>query len=376
LTPRERAEGLLAVGAEALARPDWPSRAATFHPLTWSVAAPAAAHAASPTRSQSTLFRQGGYVFLEARTADRGARQLVFDVGNLGYLPNAAHEHADALSILVRVNETLVIADPGTGTYTASPTIRNGFRSTASHNTITIDDLDQADTFGTFKWLNMTRTEVIDWEPGAELDYVRAAHAGYERLRMPVRHTRAVLFVRPEYWIVVDRIDGRGEHRVRSRFHFPPDVTAHQRDATTFDARAENGDGVRLTLLGIPGQPASRTTVERSPWSAGYNRWETSSRLSTEVFGGPDLTFLTLITPLVGGHSRCEIARVESPTSAVRTTVGDDERVLCRMRSPSADGEDVLMIRRRPGTSDGAGEIVFVRRTNAGAVERSLGPIG
>ena len=35
-------------------------------------------------------------------------------------------------------------------------------------------------------------------------------------------HRRIVLFVKPDYWVIFDEMDGPGEHRVESLFHFAP----------------------------------------------------------------------------------------------------------------------------------------------------------
>ena len=366
LRPRERIDAVLEVGARLFARPDWhPTVAPTLHPFAWSMTAVSAdERVASDVDARSVLLREGGYCFLEAATPAGGRHQLVLDVGKLGYLPNGAHEHADALSIVVRVNDTLVLGDPGTGTYTASPTIRNGFRGTASHNTIAIDGLDQADVLDTFKWVNMSATEVRAWESDDAFDYVEARHDGYRRLRQPVTHRRAVLFVRPDYWIVVDRIEGRGVHRVSRRFHVPPDVRLAALGPEIYEARSdESGDGVRLTFVEPPRQPPLMTAIETCPWSPGYGRWQTSTRVTSEVRGPTGLAFLTLITPVAARQSLCDVTLVPMGSEA-----GSNETVLCRVRPRSAEGEDVLIIRRV------ADEEVFVLVRGSGErrVERRL----
>ena len=62
------------------------------------------------------VFPEGGYCFSESSDPS-GYAQLIFDVGPLGLWPNAAHGHADALSILIRLNGKLLLTDPGTGAY-------------------------------------------------------------------------------------------------------------------------------------------------------------------------------------------------------------------------------------------------------------------
>ena len=66
------------------------------------------------------------------------------DHGPHGYLSIAAHAHADALAIEVRVGGVDVLADPGTYCYGADPAWRAYFRSTLAHNTLEVGGVDQS----------------------------------------------------------------------------------------------------------------------------------------------------------------------------------------------------------------------------------------
>ena len=69
-----------------------------------------------------------------------GERFLVFDCGPLG---DGGHGHYDALSIEMASGRPLVV-DPGRFTYCDDPPHwRRWFKSTAAHNTVTVDGLDQ-----------------------------------------------------------------------------------------------------------------------------------------------------------------------------------------------------------------------------------------
>ena len=59
-----------------------------------------------------TIFDQRRLLRLQA---DSTALRVdtIFDVGPLGLWPNAAHGHADALSLIIRVNDELLLGDPG-----------------------------------------------------------------------------------------------------------------------------------------------------------------------------------------------------------------------------------------------------------------------
>lgn len=365
---RDRAESLMAIAAHVFERGDWlpdnPTARGMANLILSAGDEPTVPNPRSTTTRTSRLLRDGGYGFLEAVTADGRARQLVFDVGHLGHMPNAAHEHADALSIVVRVDRTLVLGDPGTGTYTKSAAIRNAFRGTAAHNTVTVDDLDQADVLDTFKWINLTGTQLLAWSTSADLDFVAASQDGYSRLRKPVGHVREIVFARPDYWIVVDQLTGQGTHRFTRRFHFPPEVRVTERDATTFDAVSdESGDGLRFTCFDGRASDHDGTRIEPGPWSEGYGRWGTSTRLVTETGPATSATLLALITPLRGGQA--EVA-VDVPDPAAQR---DPQRVeLCRITPPSkSTGRMDLLLKDSPNT------FTFVRRDEHGERVQTLG---
>jgi hypothetical protein len=52
------------------------------------------------------------------------------------------------------------------------------------------------------------------------MDYIDGEHDGYTRLRQGVIHRRRLLFVRPNYWIVIDEFNGRGDHTFDFLYHF------------------------------------------------------------------------------------------------------------------------------------------------------------
>ena len=66
------------------------------------------------------------------------------DAGPHGYLSIAAHGHADALSVEARYGGVEILADPGTYCYHGETAWRSYFRGTLGHNTLTVDEADQA----------------------------------------------------------------------------------------------------------------------------------------------------------------------------------------------------------------------------------------
>jgi uncharacterized heparinase superfamily protein len=175
------------------------------------------------------------------------------DHGPHGYLSIAAHAHADALAIEVRVGGVDVFADPGTYCYGVDPGWRAYFRSTLGHNTLEVAGVDQSLAAGPHLWARHARAELegasgLDGGPVAEW---RAVHHGYRRLRPSVVHRRSVrLDRRARQLVVEDRLEG-GAHECRLAFHLGPDIACTlERDRAILRWRDAHGE--RRATVALP----------------------------------------------------------------------------------------------------------------------------
>jgi len=169
----------------------------------------------SPLSDLSRGFPDGGYYIM--RTGwDTDARYLLFKCG-----PHADHGHADALHIELYCNGKSCLRDSGTYTYNGPWEWRTFFRSTKAHNTVVVDGESQSIPHRVFRWLKVAKPRAIRWITARGFDYADAEHDGYSRYKEPVIHRRRVFFVKPEYWVIVDRLMGRGRHSVELLFHTP-----------------------------------------------------------------------------------------------------------------------------------------------------------
>ncbi len=166
----------------------------------------------------SKVFSDGGYYLLQGRGEGLSSR-CFFDCGELGLGKTAAHGHADCLSVTVTVNGKDVLIDPGTFTYHSKPEWREYFRSTKAHNTISIDGVSQSVTLGPFVWGARAAPKIQDVAMETVFDFVMGSHDGYQRLSDPVKHTRAVVLLKPNFLIVADLLKAKGRHRYQQNFH-------------------------------------------------------------------------------------------------------------------------------------------------------------
>ncbi len=172
--------------------------------------------------SQSLAFAEGGYYVMRDGWTTT-ANYLLFDCGPHGQ-DNCGHAHADALAFEVAANGRPLLVDPGTYTYTASRELRNWFRSSLAHNTLTVDGESSSVPDGPFSWKSIARAEASGWVSRDRFDYVEGKHDGYLRLATPVTHARSILFLKNDYWIVLDRVASNAEHVYALWFHLNSDL--------------------------------------------------------------------------------------------------------------------------------------------------------
>ncbi len=212
-----------------------------------------------PPGSLCAVFPDSGYVVARSGWDDR-ADFTCFDCGPLGQgefepgLPRSAHGHADALALEVSVAGRPVLVDPGIHSYNVDPELLRYFRTTESHNTLTVDRRPQSEFAGRLRWGRAARAWLDRFAAGEGCAYAEGSHDGYAQGPRPVRHRRAVLYEPGVGWVVRDRLEGEGEHEIEAHFSFAEDVAV---ELAGPDLVARAGDAsLRIRLIGpAPAEP-------------------------------------------------------------------------------------------------------------------------
>jgi hypothetical protein len=171
----------------------------------------------------SRAFPEGGYVVMR-NGWQASSLYLVLDCGPFGYRLSPGHGHADALSIELCAGECPHVIDPGVYSFHLGECWRNAFRSTRAHNTVVVDGQDQSILLDSWHVWRPAQVTLHDWITGSDCDFADASHDGYRRLPGQVVHRRQVFFAKPEYWILLDLLDGQGRHQFDLYFHLTPDA--------------------------------------------------------------------------------------------------------------------------------------------------------
>jgi hypothetical protein len=266
----------------------------------------------TPPGRLNVSFPKGGYFFQRSGWGTAGSsysdeRFLVFDCGPLG---DGGHGHYDLMSVEAYAYGRPLIVDPGRYTYTEEgENLRRWFKGTAAHNTVCVDGLDQTayrrgrpgKRIATAGFLG--RRSV----PGLDLLEGRAESPCYDAV-----HTRRVLFVGGEYWIIDDQLSAEREHRYDQRWHLAPEAWRATELLTISGNPVVRAPGVALVF-------AARVSVDLEPgWvSPRYgSRWP-APVVSASV-RGTDARFITLVAPLRNDRHtpRAHLRRCDGSTGA------------------------------------------------------------
>jgi len=235
---------LLSTAAVLFNRPDWKQKVGQLDETTFWLLGKTAAEKFAALDGQDNrrcaAFEHGGYYIL--RSNGPADMQVIFDCGPLGLSPLCAHGHADCLSIVLEAYGEPFLIDPGTYTYIAKDPFRNYFRSTAAHNTLSVDDLDQSEMAGPFLWSSQARAQLQQWTDTEGYARLSAWHDGYQRLADPVTHHRSIeLDKRSETLTITDTVEAEQVHTLALNYHFAPQCQVQQDGPNRWIIRCQAG---------------------------------------------------------------------------------------------------------------------------------------
>jgi hypothetical protein len=257
---------------------------------------------------RSRAFPDGGYYVMRDQWSPT-ANYLLFDAGPHG-TANCGHAHADALSFELAANGHTMLVDPGTYTYTGSKELRDWFRSSAAHNSLTIDNQSSSVPEGPFSWQRMGSSQCHVWIAQGRFDYLEASNNGYKDLPDPVEHIRKLLFLKGDYWIMLDQVRSAAEHQIQLWFHFDTGVASLSSKNDVYVV-SENAHTTRLQLCVCPA--GGEWTRERGWVSSCYGEKEEAPLFGYTLTAGGATELVTLILPHApGGQLRPVVREIDA----------------------------------------------------------------
>lgn len=196
------------------------------------------------------------------------AQWALFDTGPYG----TGHQHRDKLHLSIAAFGKDILVDGGRYThkdyFSFDPSIWRGyFRSSFSHNVIVVDGKGQnAGPDRTEKPL----IENEDFLHHPNYDYAQGTFSdGYQDVNGKAIHTRSVLYVRDQYWVVVDHFETDQPRNLEILWHFAPDFTVNLEDKEAVSS-SENEVNLRVVPLGEIEWKAEIVKGQKEPHIQGW----------------------------------------------------------------------------------------------------------
>ena len=199
---------------------------------------------------------------------DPEALWLHMEAGPFG----AGHQHEDKLTFAIHAYGTRLLTEGGTYAYDSSQW-RRYVLSARAHNIVRVDGLDQC------RWkdnrFNLTEKPLDNrWITNEQYDFAEGIYnEGFgKELQLKVSHSRAILFIKPNYWLLFDVMSPEDdlEHEYTSWFHFNTDQTLKLDAFNGYISADENTANLLIAPLNPNGLDAQNLCGQEQPEVQGW----------------------------------------------------------------------------------------------------------
>ena len=235
------------------------------------------------------------------------------------------HCQPDNCTVSLYCNGRKFLPDAGVYTYGGSASdnaLRDSFRATSQHNTLTLDGVTIADSrmLGTFK--NSAQTSVYDM--------VHTSNQSYGALR----HERAVFRIKDGFFVVVDFALGSAQGSVELNWHFCPGDIVFSNGGDSYSCRTDFADGNNMMFETFCFSGTSLTSTFTAKTGTSYTSSKIGERkqrpccaVAVQKTTDP-IRFITVIHPFADASDLPEISAVFNSASRMTVTVDGKQYVL------------------------------------------------
>jgi hypothetical protein len=295
-----------------------------------------------PPEETSHAFPWAGYYVMRSRW-EKDANYLVLRAGPLGL----RHAHQDKLNVVLWAFGKQILFNSGGADYETSKW-RDYSISSFSKNTVLVDGKPQMRDFKNLDSVISKAPIDARWESTPDHDFATGIYnEGYGSLTTRLAtHTRRVLFVKPDLFIVADTLvpNDANEHTYQARWNLL--TTNVQQDSatqavTTIDKNQPNLAIVPLLTTGLDVRSASaQSQPELLGWYIQAGRspeYYPATTVLHTLHGSGVQNFLTLLVPIQAGKS-FPIQSVKPAAGDSATVTFNDGRILSIVTDPDPKG--------------------------------------
>jgi len=349
-----------------------------------------------PPEKTSYYFPYAGYGIMRGDWTPQ-AQYLLFDMGFYG----TNHQHEDKLNIILYAYGRELLHDPGIYRYSRD-NFERYFRSSRGHNLVLLDGKGQRrDMFfnkeDPYKGLDFPDRDSRWQERSTHILAESACRSGFAEKIHPLwysgprpqerasliaaEHVRKILWVKGEYWVVLDYLAGEGSHKVEQVFHFSPVLKSLSTDGVGSGrvdlvgsrvAVSRNRGAANLAVIQVGGDDlkARREKGKKDPhagWTSLYGEnpaWDVTFQAERSL----PTTLVTVLYPMKPGREAYpEVKLIRKDNQAAVFDLVFKDRTDRIVLATGRDGAKVEF----PGGSF-KGEALLLRRTGKGNFEPEL----
>jgi hypothetical protein len=308
-----------------------------FNRDDWKFAASNAMEGIAPQNGPSFVFPWAGQL-ISRNNFTKNAHWSFFDIGPWG----SGHQHNDKLHISISAYGRDLLVDAGRFAYRGevAKKFRDYARGTQGHNTVLIDGNGQKPDVKVVKEpLSKKHYKVTP-----EFDYAWNSFDKYYDLNR-VKHSRAVLYVRDNFWIVVDKVKTSRPRKIETLWHWHPDCNVEKQNGSVVNSVNEKGN-LRIIPLGKTKWNIDLIKGQEKPeiqgwYSEEYNQYEPglATIYSTKI--DSDETFVWLLMPYEKEPSPGKVNMISQKEDEVHLEITDSKKGTWNLTIPVNDSNKV-----------------------------------
>jgi len=292
-----------------------------------------------PENGPTFIFPWAGHL-ISRSGYDSDAHWSFFDIGPWG----SGHQHNDKLHISISAFGHDLLVDGGRFAYRGkvADKFRRYARGSQSHNIIMVDGKGQAPGPKLAdKPLSKNQFKITE-----EFDYAWGSFDRFIDVKGECKHTRALFYVRNNFWIVVDQITTDKPRKIEALWHWHPGskVTVENEIVST---KNEKGN-LKIIPLGGHHWKVSLIKGQEKPeiqgwYSKEYNTYEPniSSIYSTKIHSNS--TFVWVLFPSEGVAQNVQAEILSQDYDAVKVKVTNPEMGEWIVTIPFSDSSKAML---------------------------------
>jgi Heparinase II/III N-terminus/Heparinase II/III-like protein len=269
-----------------------------------------------PTDEASIIFPWAGH-FVMRSAWDINAHWAFFDIGPLGV---NYHIHQDKLHLSVSAYGRDLLVDSGRYSYVRGD-LWDYFRNSESHNVILIDGQGQKNDVKQY----CQPIQANHYAIAPDFDFVvGTCDRGFRHLPGHAIHTRAIVYLRGHYWVVIDQIETNKPRTLDILWHFHPDCTValEGNEVTTQD---ENVGNLRIIPTSNLNWQVKIIKGQESPkqgwWSREYGHLCPNPTANYQVSIATSATFAWILFPAKGLVPKIKVTEICDLQGSIRLSI-------------------------------------------------------